>query len=168
MVMIAAAVGAAVKWFGNKRNDADDNVQGDDPIVRAMFKAVNDGEIDDLKKLIDANCTIWVNSVQLARNDGALTEGPDLWDDALNDIRTAHPEVHWELYDELSGKDEGKHKLAIRLVSTITVDGQQEEFEVACFGIVEDKKLIEWHQVADQETYDRRRADTGEAAVRQS
>lgn len=165
MVMIAAAVGAAVKWFGNKRGDADDDVQGDDPIVRAMFKAVNDGEIDDLKKLIDDNCTIWVNSEQLTRNDGALTEGPDLWDDGISDIRTAHPDVHWELYDELTGKDEGKQKIAIRFVSTITDNGEKDEFEVACFGIVEDKKLTEWHQVADQDAYNRRRADTGEDAV---
>lgn len=168
MVMIAAAVGAAVKWFGSRRDDADDDVQGDDPIVRAMFKAVNDGEIDDLEKLIDDSCTIWVNSEQLARNDGALTHGPDLWNDALSDIRSAHPDVRWELYDELVGKDEGKRKIAIRLVSTITVDGEQDKFEVACFGIVEDKKLIEWHQVADQDAYNRRRVDTGEDAVSES
>lgn len=165
MVMVAAAIGAAVKWFGSKRGDADDDVQGDDPIVRAIFKAANEGEIDDLSKLIDEHCTIWVNSEQLARNDGALTEGPDLWDDALSDMRAAHPDVHWELYDELTGKDEGKHKIAIRFVSTITVDGVKDEFEVACVGIVEDEKLVEWHQVADQQTYDRRRADTGEDAV---
>lgn len=168
MVMVAAAVGAAVKWFGSKRRDADDHVQGDNPIVRAMFKAVNDGEIDDLKKLIDDNCTIWINSEQLSRNDGALTGGPDLWADALSEARTAHPDVHWELYDELTGKDEGKHKIAIRFVSKTTVDGVKDEFEVACVGIVENEKLIEWHQVADQETYDRRRADTGEDAVGRS
>ena len=165
MVMVAAAVGAAVKWFGNKRDDSDDEVQGDDPIVRALFKAVNEGEIDDLKKLIDDTCTIWVNSEPLTRNDDDLDHGPDLWDDALSDLRTAHPDVHWELYDELTGKDEGKQKITIRFVSTMTVDGDKDEFEVACFGIVKDKKLTEWHQVADMDTYNRRRADTGEDAV---
>ena len=165
MVMIAAAVGAAAKWFGSKRDDAGDDAQGDDPIVKALFKAVNDGEIDGLKKLIDDSCTIWVNSEQLDRNDGELTHGPGLWGDALGDMRTAHPEVHWELYDELTGTDEGKHKIAIRFVSTATVDGAKDEFEVACFGIVEDKKLTEWHQVTDMDTYNRRRGDTGEDAI---
>jgi hypothetical protein len=41
MVMIAAAA----KWFGSKRGDDDEDVQGDDPIVRAMFKAVNLGDL---------------------------------------------------------------------------------------------------------------------------
>ena len=165
MVMIAAAVGAAVKWFGSTRDDADDDVQGDDPIVRALFEAVNEGKIDDLKKLIDDGCTIWVNSEQVARNDGSLDHGPDLWDDAISDLRTAHPDVRWELYDELTGKDEGEHKIAIRFVSKVTIDGTQDENEVACFGIVEDKKLTEWHQVTDMENYNQRRADTGEDAV---
>ena len=164
MVMVAA-VGAAVKWFGNRRSDADDEVQGDDPIVRAMFKAVNEGSIDDFTKLVDDHCTIWVNSEQLARNGNTLIEGPELWDDAFRDLRTAYPDVRWELYDELTGKDEGKQKIAIRYVSTVTVDGDTDEYEVACVGIVENKKLIEWHQVTDLESYNRRRAETGEGTV---
>jgi hypothetical protein len=164
MVLVMAA-GAAVKWFGSKRDDAGDDVQGDAPIVRAMLKAVNEGEIDELKKLIDDDCTIYINSEQVARNEEDLDRGPDLWDDALSDLRAADPNVRWELYDELAAKDEGEHKIAIRLVSTITIDGEKDEFEVACFGIVKDKKLTEWHQVADMETYNRRRAYTGEGEV---
>ena len=110
MVMVAA-VGAAVKWFGNRRSDADDEVQGDDPIVRAMFKAVNEGSIDDFTKLVDDHCTIWVNSEQLARNGNTLIEGPELWDDAFRDLRTAYPDVRWELYDELTGKTRASRRL---------------------------------------------------------
>jgi len=146
-------------------------VQGDDPIVRAMFKAVNLGKPDDLHGLVDDSCKIYINSEELTRNDGALDQGPDLWDDAVGDIRQAFPDVHWELYDELAGKDEGKHKIAIRFVSNTHVDGDDDdadEFEVACFGIVENKKLTEWHQVADMDAYNRRRAQTGEGAARQS
>jgi hypothetical protein len=164
MVMVAVAA-AAVKWFGSKRGDDDDDVQGDDPIVQAMFKAVNLGKLDDLEDLVNDDCKMTLNSYELTRNDGQLDRGPKLWADAINDLRQANPEVRWDLYDELTGKDEGKHKIAIRFVSTVTTDGETEQMEVACYGIVEHKKLTEWHQVADTETYDRRRRETGEDAV---
>ena len=162
MVMIAA-VGAAVKWFGSKRG-GDDDSPGDNPIVKAMFKAINEGDLDGFKKYVGDDCRIAINSIDIAREE-KLTNGWDLWADAINDIRTAFPGVHWELYDELAGKDEGKHKIAVRFVSTVTVDGDEHDMEVACFGIAEDDKLTEWHQVADQTTYDRRRQQTGEDAL---
>ena len=110
----------------------------DDPLVRAIFKAVNTGDLDDLKDLVDKACRIAINSQELTHNDGSLDRGFPLWADAVNDTRDAFPGISWELYDE---------------------------FEVAGFGIVEDKKLTEWHQVADQATYDRWRERTGEDAV---
>jgi len=167
MVMIAAAAGAAVKWFGSKRGGGDDDAKGpgDNPIVRAMFKAINTGDLDDFKDLVADDCRIAINSEEVARNDGSLDRGFDLWADAINDTRKAFPGIEWELYDELSAKDDDKHKIAIRFVSKVTVDGEKHEFEVAGFGIVEDDKLTEWHQVADQQTYDRRRQQTGEDAV---
>lgn len=167
MVMIAAAVGGLVKWFGSRRSEGDDDAAGpgDDPIVRAMFKAINHGDLDDLEACVDPNCRIGINSLEISRNDGELDRGFDLWADAIDDTRAAFPDVHWELYDELSGKDDDKRKIAVRFVSTLTVDGEQYQLEVAGFGIVEDGKLTEWHQVADQETYDRRRQQTGEAEL---
>jgi ketosteroid isomerase-like protein len=166
MVLVAAVAGLAT-WFGSKRggNDDDAKAPGDDPIVRAMFKAVNTGDLDDLKDLVDKDCRIAINSQELTRKDGSLDRGFALWADAINDTRDTFPGFSWELYDELSGKDDDKHKLAIRFVSKVTVDGKDYEFEVAAFGIVEDKKLTEWHQVADQATYDRWREQTGEGAV---
>ena len=164
MVMIAAVAGA-VKWFGSRRKgDEGATGQGDDPIVKALFKAVNQGDLDDFLALVDDDCRISVNSYEITRN-GMLDRGPKLFGDALGDMRTASPDVHWELYDELSGKDEGKHKIAIRFVSTATIDGEKDELEVACWGVVEDDKLTEWHQTADQESYDRRRQRTGEDAL---
>ena len=166
MVMIAAGIGAAVKWFGSRRGDADDDVQGDDPIVRAMLKAVNEGDLDGFKEHIADDCRIAINSIDVAREEN-LKNGWDLWADGINDARSAFPDVHWELYDELTGKDEGKHKIAIRFVSTVTVDGEAHDFEVGGFGVVEDKKLTEWHQVGDLETYNKRRQQTGEGALSQ-
>jgi hypothetical protein len=77
-------------------------------------------------------------------------------------MRQTYPDIHWELYDELTGKDEGKQKIAVRFVSKVTAGGKVDEWEVSGFGIVEDDKLSEWHQVADLETYNRRRAAMGE------
>lgn len=165
MVMIAAAVGLAAKWYGSSRKDAGDDVQGDDPIVRALFRAMNDGEHDDFLALVHDECRITLNSKEVERRDGGLDRGPALWADAFEDIRTSLPDLHWELYDELVGKDDGQQKIAIRLVSTITIDGETEHLEVGAFGIVKDKKLIEWHQVTDYDTYNRRRSRSGEAAI---
>lgn len=164
MVLVAGAA-AAVKWFGSRRDDADDEVQGDDPIVQAIFRAVNKGELDDLKKLVDDDCRIYLDAYELSRGD--FDRGPDLWTDAINDLRRTYPDVRWELYDELTGKDEGKDKIAIRFVSKTKIDGKKAEFPVACFGIVEKKKLVEWHQVADVDTYSSRRVETGADAVGQ-
>ena len=150
--MIAAGIGAAVKWFGSRRDKADDDTQGDDPIVRAMFKAFDEGDLDDLKNHVADDCRILIDSIDLAREEH-LAAGWGLWADAINDLRDAFPDVHWELYDELTGKDEGHQKIAIRFVSTVNVDGEAQDLEVAGFGMVEDMKLTEWHQVADMETY---------------
>jgi hypothetical protein len=163
--MIAAAIGLATRWFGAKRSDSDGDVQGDDPIVRALFKAVNDGEIDDLLELVSDDCRVTLNSRDVSRNDAVVDRGPAIFSDAIGDMRKAFPDVHWELYDELGGKDDGKEKLAVRLVSTLTIDARQEQLEVAAVGIVEDEKLVEWHQVADYESYNRRRMETGESAI---
>jgi hypothetical protein len=162
MVLIAAAIGLAAKKFGSKRDDDDEDVQGDDPIVRALFKAVNLGQVDDFMGLVNDDCTITMNSYEVTRNDGTLERGPALWKDAISDMRQTYPDIHWELYDELTGKDEGKQKIAVRFVSKVTAGGQVDEWEVSGFGIVEDDKLSEWHQVADLETYNRRRAAMGE------
>jgi len=165
MVMIAAA-GAAVKWFGSRRKgDGDATGQGDTAIVKALFKAANHGDFDDFLALVDDGCRISINSEELTRNDGKLDRGPKLFEDALGDMRAAAPDVRWELYDELSGKDDGDRKIAIRFVSSSTVDGATDELEVACWGLVKNDKLTEWHQTADQESYDRRRKRTGEDAV---
>jgi limonene-1,2-epoxide hydrolase len=166
MVLIAAAIGGIAKWFGSERRGGDDEAQapGDSPIVRAMFKAVNEGDLAGFKEHVDKNCRIAINSIEVTR-EGKLDHGIDLWADAINDMRATHPDLHWELYDELSGKDDGKDKIAIRLVSTVTDDGELQEFEVGGFGIVKDEKLVEWHQTADLEIYNQRRQMSGEETL---
>ncbi|MGI9601867.1 MAG: hypothetical protein ACR2QE_08275 [Acidimicrobiales bacterium] len=166
-MVIPLTIGVVVKWFGSRRNDSDDDVQGDHPIVRAMLKSVNTGDFGDITDLIDDECRFYINAEELARegDDNTIDRGPDLWVDAIADTREVYPKVHWELYDELSGEDEGKQKITIRFVSKGEADGETDEFEVAGFGVVEDDKLVEWRQVADMETYNRRRVFTGEDPV---
>jgi hypothetical protein len=165
MVMVAAAIGGLAKWFGSRRSDDGDPLeQGDNPIVRALFRAVNEGDLDGLRDRIDDNCRIAVNSIEVTR-EGDLDKGFDLWADGINDMRSTYPDVEWELFDELSGEDDGKQKISIRLVSRITVDGELQEFEIGGFGIVSDAKLTEWHQTADLETYNQRRQMSGEDSL---
>lgn len=137
---------------------------GDSPIVRAMFRAVDEGDPDGLRDHVDEHCRIAINSPEVTR-EGGLDRGFGLWADAINDMRNAYPGISWELHDELSGKDDDKDKIAIRLVSKVDVDGELQEFEVGGFGIVKDDKIVEWHKTADLEAYNRRRQASGEDPV---
>ena len=51
------------------------------------------------------------------------------------------------------------------MVSRLTVGGEAQEFEVGGFGVVEEGRLLEWHQTADLETYNLRRRMSGEDPV---
>ena len=156
MVMISIAVGAvAAKFFGKKRTDADEDVQGDHPIVRAMFRAINTGEDNDLRELLHPDLRLYVNDYPVV--DHVRDHGPMLVLEAFNDLRLNLPDIRWELYDELSGKDEGEQKIAIRFSSQSTLDGVEVDFSIAAFGIVRDEQLIEWRQVADLETFESHR-----------
>ena len=93
MVLVAAGIGAAIKWFGSSRRDAGDDAQGNDPIVRAMFKAVNEGDLDGFKEHVADDCRIAINSLDVAREE-EITDGWKLWEDAINDARDAFPGIH--------------------------------------------------------------------------
>ena len=157
MVMISIAVGAiAKKFFGKKRDDAEGDVQGDNAIVRAMFRAVNTGDDADLRERLHPELRVYVNDYPVT--DAVRDHGPLLLVEAVSELRANLPDIRWELYDELAGKDEGKQKLAVRFSSMSTIDGDEVDFSVAGFGVVEDDKLIEWRQVADLATYEVHRA----------
>ena len=159
MALISVAVGAiAARFFGKKRDDADEDAQGDHPIVRAMFLAVNTGEDGDLRDLLHPELRLYMNDYPVP--DPVRDHGPMLMLEEINDLRLNLPDIHWELYDELSGKDQGDDKIAFRFCSTCMMDGEQVEFSVAAFGVVQDDKLIELRQVGDLEMYEAHRAAT--------
>ena len=156
MVMISLAVGAiATKFFGKKRHD-DEGGQGDHPVVRAMFLAVNTGEGGDLRKLLHPDLRVYLNDYPVL--SPGFDHGPMLILDAIDDLRRTLPDVHWELYDELTGEDQGDEKIAIRFSSTYESSSETIAFSVAGFGLVRDDQLIEWRQVADLDTYETHRA----------
>jgi len=157
MVMISIAAGAlAKKLFGKQRSDVADGVQGDHPVVRAIFRAINVGDDDALRELLHPELRVYVNDYPVT--DPVRDHGPMLMLEAFNDLRASLPDIRWELYDELAGEDEGDEKLAIRFSSKSTIDRQEVDFSVAGFGVLKDDKLIEWRQVADIETFEAHRA----------
>ena len=106
MVLISIAVGAiATKFFGSRHRDADDDAQGDHPVVRALFEAMNTGEFDGLRDLVDEDFHNYANGSPLTI--GTVDRGPDLVVGTLGAIRKALPDMRWELFDEVSEK---KHK----------------------------------------------------------
>lgn len=156
MVMITIAAGAvAKKFFGTGRKDSDQEVQGDHPIVRAMFQAINTGDDDALRDCLDPELRVYINDYPVT--DHVRDHGPMLLLEAMNDLRLNLPDIRWELYDELSGKDDGAEKIAIRFASKSTLGGAETDFSVAGFGVVQDGSLIEWRQVADLETFEAHR-----------
>lgn len=157
MVMISIAVGAiATKFFGKQRDDSHETVQGEHRIVRAMFRAINTGDHNDLRGCLHPELRVYLNDYPVT--DPVRDHGPMLLLEAMHDLRLNLPDIRWELYDELAGKDEGDEKLAIRFSSKSTLGGEETDFSVAAFGIVKDDLLIEWRQVADLETFEAHRA----------
>ncbi|MEE9177984.1 MAG: nuclear transport factor 2 family protein [Acidimicrobiia bacterium] len=159
MVLITLAVGVAAKFFGSRHRDADDDIQGDHPVVRAIFGAMNTGDFDGLEDLVDEECQNYANGNRLTI--GTVDRGPDLVVGTLRAFLEALPDMRWELYDEVSEKKHRTEKVAIRFVSHATIDGEDRDIEVAVFAIVEDKKLFEWRLVVDMTLYNLHRAAVG-------
>jgi ketosteroid isomerase-like protein len=163
MVLIATAVGAAFKFFGSGRDDQDDDAQGDHPIVRALFGAINTGDFTGVDDVISEECEVYANGYRL--ESASADRGPDLMIETMKAFREELDDCNWKLYDELSGKDDGIEKIAIRFVSSATIDGKHHEVEVAVFARVEDDKLTEWREVLDMTLSNQRREAAGLPAI---
>lgn len=163
MVLIATAIGAAFKYFGDDRDDASDDAQGDHPIVRALFRAVNTGDFTGVDDLVDEDCEAYANGYRL--NSDSADRGPDLMVETMKTFRDELDDYAWKLYDEVSGKDDGIEKLAIRFVSSATIDGEHHEVEVAVFARIEDDKITEWREVLDMTLSNQRRQAAGLATI---
>ncbi len=159
MVLISLAVGVAAKYFGSRRDDADEDVQGNHPVVQAVFGAINTGDFDGLEDMVDEEFQIYANGHRAVR--GTVDRGPDLLVGTIRAFREALPDIRWELYDEVGEKEHKTEKVAFRFVSLATIDGEERQIEVAVFAVVEDKKLFEWREVLDVNLYNLHRVAVG-------
>jgi ketosteroid isomerase-like protein len=105
VVLIATAIGAAFKFFGRNRKDADDDAQGDHPIVRRFFSAVNTGDYSEFAGVIHEDCEAYANGYRLAA--ASVDHGPDLIVATLSSMSEELPDWKAQLFDEVSGKDDG-------------------------------------------------------------
>lgn len=160
MVLISMAIGfVAARFFGKNRHDADQDVQGDDPLVQAVFAAINKGEFDRLRDVLDEECKVYANGYRLTTE--ATDHGPDIIIRTLQRYREELAEIRWELYDEVSGKDNKVDKTAFRFVSYAEVGGEAQETEVAVFAVKEHGRVLEWRQVLDMTIANEARAAAG-------
>ena len=158
-VLISLATITAVKFFGSRRGDSDEDVQGEHPVVRMIFQGANTGEFDDVEDLVAGGFKAYANGYEMSSSD--VDQGPALLIEAIDYWRDAVPDVRWELYDEVSQKEHKTEDIAFRFVSGGTIGGEERQIEVAAFAKVVDKQLAEARFVLDMTALNEYRAAVG-------
>ena len=159
-VLIAIVGGIAAKFFGSKRDAADEDAQGDHPAVRFLFQAANAGEFEGVEDIVDREFRAYAFGYPLGTRD--VDRGPALLVDTLEYWREEIPDTRWELYDEVTQREpELTDGIAIRFVHTGTIDGVEREVEGAAFAKVVDKKLTELRYVLDMTVFNDHRRFIG-------
>lgn len=151
-LLIGAAIVLVAKFFGKRRDDADEDEQGGHAATRFMLKAMNTGDFDRVDEIVGADFRAFANGYPLASEE--TDSGPSLVETMLGYWRDAIPDVRWELYDEVVQKQEDESVLiALRVVSRGTFDGEEHETEIGVFGRVVDDQLTEWRMVVDMTVF---------------
>lgn len=158
--LLIAAAAFAIKKFGNKSDDADEDVQGKHPATRFLFRAANAGDYDDVEDAVGEDFQAYANGYAMLAAE--TDRGPALLVDLFDYWRQAIPDERWELYDEVSGKQEDKSELvSLRFVAGGTIDGTVHDIEIAAFIRVVDKKITEMRLVTDLTIFNEYRAAIG-------
>ena len=158
--LLIAAAALAMKHFGHKGDDADEDVQGTHPIARFQFKAANTGDLEDAQDLVAEDFRAYANGYAMLNSE--INQGPDLFVELIDYIREAIPDLHWELYDEVAGRQEDKSELVVlRFVAAGTIAGTKRDIEIASFNRVVDKELAEIRFVTDMTVFNEYRAAIG-------
>ena len=148
------------KAFGHKNEDADEDAQGEHPVTRFMFKAMNSGDFEGVEDIVADDLRAFADGYPLLMEEAE--QGPALLEALFTNYREALSDVRWELYDEAFQKQPDKSELlALRFVSVQSVDDQPHEIEIAAFGRIEDKKLTEWRMVVDLTIFNELRVAAG-------
>lgn len=155
----------AAKVLGKKSDDADENAQGTHPVTRFVFKVANTGDFDDIDDMLDDEFRAYANGHPIVAV--GAEHGPELMRAIFGAWREAAPDVRWELYDESAQKQKDKTEVvALRLVSTATIDGEVRETEIATFIRVKDSRMIETRLVTDLTDLNEQREAAGLPAFR--
>ena len=160
IAIVGGVAAGAKKVFGNPRDDAGEDAQGDHPVVRFLFQAANTGEYEGVENLVGPEFRAYALGYPLGTSE--VESGPALLVETLDYWREAIPDTRWELYDEVAQKEpELTDGIAIRFVHTGTIDGVEREVEGAAFAKVVDKKLSELRFVLDMTVFNDHRRFIG-------
>ena len=158
-LLISAAI-LAIKKHGDKSDDADDDVQGEHPATRFLFRAANAGDYEGIEDVVDDDFGAYANGYAMLSEE--TDRGPDLLVGLFDYWGQAIPDMRWELYDEVSGKQKDKSELVtFRFVATGTIAGAKHDIELAAFVRVIDKKMTEMRLVTDLTIFNEYRAAVG-------
>jgi hypothetical protein len=148
------------KKFGHKSDDADENAQGEHPVTRFIFNAMNTGDFEGVEDIVADDFKMFADGYPLLMDEA--DQGPALLKALFSNYRDALSDVRWELYDEAVQKQKDKSELlALRFVSSQTLDGKSHEIEIAAFARVTDKRLEEWRMVVDLTIFNELRSAAG-------
>ena len=148
------------KAFGHKSDDADESAQGEHPVTRFVFNAMNTGDFEGVEDIVADDFRMFADGYPLLMDEA--DQGPALLETVFSNFREALPDVRWELYDEVAQKQHDKTELlALRFVSVQTLAGKPREIEIATFARVTHKKLAEWRMVADLTIFNELRSAAG-------
>lgn len=135
------------------------HAQGDHPVVRALFGAMNTGGFERLDGVVEDECEVFANGYRLEQ--GESQEGAGLLVESLRAFHDNFPDLRWQLYDEVQEKEGDKETIAIRFVFSATIDDRPHRTEVAAFLAVEDERLSAWREIVDMALANARRAAIG-------
>lgn len=152
MVIPTLIVVASKKFFGSKEEN-DEGVIGDHPVVRFLFDALTTGNVDATDEMVGPDFKGYANGYPVF--DPSNGNGPEQFEENIEYWRTTAPDLSVDLYDELAEKGKEKtEKIAIRFVFTgtlTTAEGEEPfETEAAAFLTVAKDKLVEWRIVVDE------------------
>ena len=162
--MVLVAIGAtAAKFFGKDRDDAGDDVQGDDETTKVLFGAANRADYDKAPDLGSDDLVMYANGLRLGRSGD--DKGPSVLIEALSYYDDHVEDSYWQLYDEVSGGGRRNRSIAIRFVASGGFNGKHKEVEFAGFLHVSDGKLSEIRFVTDLTVFNDMRRATGLALL---
>jgi ketosteroid isomerase-like protein len=158
--LLIATAALIMKKFGSRSDDADEDVQGSHATTRALFQAADSGGYDDLDGLASEDFRAYANGYPMFAEEH--DQGPELLVGIFDYLRKAVPNVRWELYGEVAGKQPDKSEsVAIRFVARGTIEDAEHDIEIAAFVRIVGRQMAELRLVTDLTAFNVYRAAIG-------